>query len=223
MLPVAAPVRVRDLLRTAPDGPVPVLHRSAVATYVEVSGRCVGLLARDAVAVPCALRSDLPRVDHLPPTAEVRAGVLHLGGAALRVGRLVDVGVPPVTTRVTGPGPLPALRVGRGDGLTPYDDDVLAGWLVTHRAAGVATDDVDLMVRALFGRTTLLSATLLDCAMHGEAVPQLATWLAAAGTPSEGAATRDLLAVGHTSGHGLLTGAAAALSHLSPQRIGAAA
>jgi len=224
MLPVASPPRVRDLLRAAPDGPVPVLHRGPVATYVEVSGRCVGLLARDAVAVPCGLRSDLRRLDHLAPTAAVRGGVLHVGGTPLRVGRLVDVSVPRVASRAAAPAPLPSsLRVGRGGGLTPYDDDVLAGWLVTHRAAGVATDDVDGLVRALFRRTTLLSATLLDCAMHGEAVPQLAAWLAAAGSPDEEDATRALLAVGHSSGRGLLLGASTALTHLTSQRIGSAA
>ncbi|MCH1865930.1 DUF2877 domain-containing protein [Nocardioides sp. CFH 31398] len=225
MLPVAAPPRVRDLLRAAPDGPVPVLHRGPVATYVEVSGRCVGLLARDAVAVPCGLRSDLPRLDHLSPLAAMRGGVLHVGGTPLRIGRLVDVRVPVVPSRATAPAPLPtSLRVGRGGGLTPYDDDVLAGWLVTHRAAGVATDDVDHLVRALFRRTTLLSATLLDCAMHGEALPELADWLAAAGTPAEDDATRALLAVGHSSGRGMLHGATTALSHLSPaRRIGTAA
>ncbi|WP_299052834.1 DUF2877 domain-containing protein [uncultured Nocardioides sp.] len=219
MLPVAAPPRVRDLLRAAPDGPVPVLHRGPVATYVEVSGRCVGLLSRDAVAVPCGLRSDLPRLDHLAPTAAVRGGELHVGGQALRIGRLVDVSVPRIDSRAQTPAPLPrSLRVGRGGGLTPYDDDVLAGWIVTHRAAGVPTVDVDGLVRALFRRTTLLSATLLDCAMHGEALPQLVDWLAAAGTPAQDAATQALLAVGHSSGRGLLHGATTALAHLAPAR-----
>ena len=65
--------------------------------------------------------------------------------------------------------------LGRGDGLTPLGDDVLCGWLALHRAAGVPTPDVDAEVRAEhLHRTTLLSATLLDCALHGEVMPEFA-------------------------------------------------
>ena len=106
--------------------------------------------------------------------------------------------------------------VGRGDGLTPYDDDVLCGWLAAHRAAGVATDEVDAAVRACLGRTTLLSATLLDCAMHGEVIPEFARWLGAVGAATEPDLAARLAAVGHTSGRGLLQGARTALDHLVP-------
>ena len=43
-------------LRTAPDGPVRVLHHTPSALYVEVAGRCVGVVAPAAAQVPCALR-----------------------------------------------------------------------------------------------------------------------------------------------------------------------
>ncbi|HEX5086231.1 MAG TPA: DUF2877 domain-containing protein, partial [Nocardioides sp.] len=46
-----------------------------------------------------------------------------------------------------------ASLVGRGDGLTPYGDDVLCGWLAVTRAAGVPTPEVDAEVRALAGTT----------------------------------------------------------------------
>ena len=62
---------------------------------------------------------------------------------------------------------------------------MLCGWLAVHRAAGVATPEVDATVRALAATTTLLSATLLDCAMHGEVIPEFAAWLAALGTDDE--------------------------------------
>ena len=78
-----------------------------------------------------------------------------------------------------------AALVGRGDGLTPYGDDVLCGWLAMHRAAGVETPDVDEAVREHLSRTTLLSATLLDCAIHGEVIPEFAAYVAALGTPDE--------------------------------------
>ena len=113
--------------------------------------------------------------------------------------------------------------VGAGDGLTPFGDDVLCGWLATHRAAGVATPGVDAAVRAGMPRTTLLAATLLDCAMHGEVLPQLGHYLAAAGTPGEARAAVALRAVGGSSGEGLLLGARLALDELSTRAFEGAA
>ena len=49
-------------------------------------------------------------------------------------------------------------------------------------------------VRAVLDRTTLLSATLLDCALHGEVLPEFAAYLAALGTPAEDAAVGALTA-----------------------------
>jgi len=198
---------VSSQLRATPDGPVPVVHRGRDAVYVEVGGRCLGVVSLRATAVPCALRTGR---DDVPDarTAHVEAGVLHLDGEPLTIGRVVDVSVPHLSRRWSRPAPPPgdvAAMVGRGDGLTPYDDDVLCGWLAIHRAAGVATPEVDAAVRAHLGRTTLLSATLLDCAMHGEVIPEFAAWVA---DPSRAAA---LAAVGHTSGRGMLQGARLAL------------
>jgi hypothetical protein len=214
---------VRALLRSAADGPLPVVHRGRDAVYVEVGGRCVGVVSRRATAVPCALRAG---TDVLPEARSARldSGVLHLDDEALSVGRVVEVRVPTVRSVIATPAPPPgdvAAMVGRGDGLTPYDDDVLCGWLAVHRATGVATDEVDAAVRACLDRTTLLSATLLDCAMHGEVIPEFAHWLAAVGTAAEPELAAALASVGHTSGRGMLQGARAALDHLSPE--GAAA
>jgi hypothetical protein len=214
---------VRALLRSAADGPVPLVHRGRDALYVEIAGRCVGVVSRRATAVPCALRA---ATDALPEVRRARldTGLLHLDDEALPIGRVVEVRVPAVRTRITTPAPPPGdvpAMVGRGDGLTPYDDDVLCGWLAVHRATGVATGEVDAAVRACLDRTTLLSATLLDCAMHGEVIPEFARWLGAVGTAAELRHAAALAAVGHTSGRGLLQGARAALDHLSPE--GAAA
>ena len=216
--PCSAPPRVRTLLQQTADGAVPVLHRGSDAVYVEVGGRCLGVLSRHATAVPCALRTD---ADLVPPVAvaTVRDGVLHLDDDRLVVGRVVDVAVPrlPVPAASTAaPAPDVAAMVGRGDGLTPYDDDVLCGWLAAHRAAGVPTPEVDAAVTALLDRTTLLSATLLDCAMHGEVIPEFAAWVAALGGTTEPARAAALAGVGHTSGRGLLHGARLALAHLAP-------
>lgn len=249
MIPVAAPPRVRDLLRAAPDGPVPVVHAGDLAVYVEVAGRCVGVLATGAARVPCGLRTTL---NHLLPllstngvlTAYLGAGTLHIGSRSLPIGRTEGAYVPrlrPEVVRSTEAGPdtveatppatvaglaaalLPHGRldadavprlVGRGEGLTPLGDDLLAGWLALHRAAGVPTDAVDAAVRRSLHRTTLLSATLLDCALHGEVLPEYAAWLRALGTPDAPARAAALSAVGATSGAGLLHGARIALDQL---------
>jgi len=214
----AAPVRVRDRLGAVGDREVPVVHRGAQAVYLDLDGWCLGVLASTATAVPCALRVAAPSLGDLSAGgARVVGGVLHLAGTALRIGRLVDVTVPPLTLtgRVAAlPDDFVTARIGRGDGLTPYGDDVLCGWLAIHRAAGLATPGVDDAVRAVLGRTTLLSATLLDCALHGEVVPEFAAYVAALGTDRERAATDTLARIGHSSGRGLLEGARLALHQL---------
>jgi hypothetical protein len=207
VIPVSAPPRVAAHLRSSPDGPVPLLHRGPDAVYVDVAGRCVGVVGTRATAVPCALRTAL---EVLPDVARARVdgGVLHLGAEPLPVGRYVDVSVPRLGLAGT-PGSIDvAALVGRGGGLTPYGDDVVCGWLAVTRAAGIATPEVDAEVRASAGRTTLLSATLHECAMAGEVVPEFAAWLA--GTGSAAAVER----IGHSSGRGLLEGARLALSGL---------
>jgi hypothetical protein len=177
--------------------------------YLDLDGRCVGVVGRRATAVPCALRTSLETLPDVV-SASVVSGVLHLGGTPVVIGRLVEVTVPhldlagePGTVDVAG-------LVGRGDGLTPYGDDVLCGWLAVHRAAGIATPLVDAEVRAHLHRTTLLSATLLDCAMHGEVIPEFAAFL----ETMDRVSTDALAAVGHSSGRGLLEGARLALSAL---------
>lgn len=224
-IPVSAPVRVRDRLRSAPDGPVSLVHRGTHAVYVDLHGWCVGIVDARAAAVPCALRTttaELPDVHR----AHVSKGVLHLDDRPLVVGRYVDVRVPRIAVAATTPAPITAAQVaglvGAGDGLTPYGDDVLCGWLAAHRGAGIATQEADAVVRSQLHRTTLLSATLLDCALHGEVLPEFAAWLAALGTPDAPTHAARLAAVGHTSGLGLLRGAHRALTGLGLE-IGAAA
>lgn len=232
-LAVSAPVRLRERLAAAPDGPRRVVHRGSHAVYVDLDGWCVGLVASGAARIPCALRSREPRLSEVPtgPTY-LHAGVLHLDGTPLVVGRVEDVRVgrlDPTTVvecaaAALTSGPLDGIDgidaetaarlVGRGEGLTPLGDDVLCGWLALHRAAEVATPEVDAAVRSRLTHTTLLSATLLDCALHGEALPEFTAYVAALGTPVEAEAARALVAIGHTSGAGLMHGANLALSTL---------
>jgi hypothetical protein len=94
--------------------------------------------------------------------------------------------------------------LGKGAGLTPYGDDVLAGLLVTLRALGDGRADelaaeIDELAPA---RTTFVSAALLKHAGRGECIPELAALLAAPSRDSYAA----LLRVGHSSGRGLAEG-----------------
>jgi hypothetical protein len=209
---VSAPRRVAARLRAAPDGPVGVLHAGPDAVYVDLGGWALGVLSAGATQVPCAARSSwttLPAVGG----CRIEAGILHLDETSVVVGRLVSTEVPRLDVRLveqTPPNPLHL--VGAGDGLTPYGDDVLCGWLAIHRAAGVPTPDVETEVRRLLPRTTLLSATLLDCAMRGEVIPEFAAYVASLDTPGQAGAEAALAAVGHTSGTGLLEGARWALA-----------
>jgi hypothetical protein len=154
-----------------------------------------------------------PRIDMaLIPTASPAAalGTPRSRGAGLvpalaslgRVPRVIDAAVV-------------ADLVGRGDGLTPLGDDVLCGWLTTHRAAGVTTPAVDDACRRALPRTTTLSATLLSCALEGECADLVADYLAALGTDTEQVARGALETLGHSSGAGLAYGVDVALAELA--------
>ncbi|MDP3892456.1 DUF2877 domain-containing protein [Nocardioides sp.] len=210
-LPASAPTRVAARLRVAKDGPRQVLHAGPDALYVDLDGRVLGVVGRHAWQVPCALRT---RLDVLPDVtrANVVGGVLHLDGRPVVVGRVVRTEVPLRSLDVSGAPIDAAALVGSGGGLTPYGDDVVCGYLAAHRAAGNPTDDLDAEVTRLLPRTTVLSATLLECALRGEVLPEVADLLAAWGTPAAAGAEAALLRVGSSSGAGLLEGTRLALA-----------
>ncbi len=202
--------------------------------------RIVGVLARGAVHVPCGIATALTVLPEVAVGAPVTAGdgVLRIGPLTVGVGRLVPFAAPALDPGAAGrlavvpadlgpardqlpesaltlladgdPAAVPAL-VGRGDGLTPVGDDVLCGWLVAARAAGRDTGAIARTVEVHLHRTTGLSATLLRHAAAGEAIAPFRAVLAAA----DAAAVGVLLAVGHTSGAGMLLGAHLALFPVS--------
>jgi hypothetical protein len=112
----------------------------------------------------------------------------------------------------------PLALVGRGEGLTPQGDDVVAAALVTARATGdprlpgwCARTRLALATR----RTTAVSRGLLHHALDGWATPELADLLAALGgadTDAVDRAVARLLAVGRTSGASLVDGVALTLT-----------
>ncbi len=117
--------------------------------------------------------------------------------------------------------------VGRGTGLTPAGDDLLAGTLAALRAwQSPAADDLAVAVRgAAPSRTTRLSAALLEAADQAAVIPQAEAVMRALATAPEAveAAAGDLLRVGHTSGWHLAAGLAVGAAHALAAAGGAVA
>jgi Protein of unknown function (DUF2877) len=109
-----------------------------------------------------------------------------------------------------------SVLLGRGTGLTPAGDDLVAGALATLRAlSSPAADPLGAAVRALArAATTRLSAALLEAADVGGLVPEAAGVLRAlaSGGDVETAAGR-LLGLGHTSGWHLAAGLLVGVTH----------
>jgi Protein of unknown function (DUF2877) len=111
-----------------------------------------------------------------------------------------------------------AALLGRGTGLTPAGDDLLAGALAALRALGsTAAHGLGTAVRTMAPvATTRLSAALLEAADKGAVVPEAAAVLralAGVGTGSLDAATRRLVGLGHTSGWHLAAGLLVGVTH----------
>jgi Protein of unknown function (DUF2877) len=210
-------------------------HAVYLATR-ESESPAVCLATVGAVRVPCALvlgaGAPAPGV-RVGDVGLVGGGELVLGGVAYRPARWWR----PARPRIAAPPPVvhpPALDadtcaavaglahalasgarlarpvaglLGRGPGLTPLGDDVLAGALVALVAAGspAAPRLAAVVLNEAFRRTTFVSAALLWYAARGECVPELAAALA--GAPG---AADALLRVGHSSGAGLAHGILAA-------------
>ncbi len=169
------------------------------------------------VVVTRLVDASVPRLD----AAAVACGATTLPGLAEdRVSQVRDeLGVEGLDALAAGdPAAVPVL-LGRGSGLTPVGDDVLAGWVATCTAAGGRTGQVGTAVTAqAHAATTRLSATLLDCAARGDVLPQfrrLLLDLARADTEALADSVDRLVRVGHTSGAGMALGTTLALRHLA--------
>lgn len=106
--------------------------------------------------------------------------------------------------------------LGRGSGLTPAGDDLLAGALAALRALrDPAADDLGAAVTAAAARqTNRLSGALLAAADLGAVVPEAAAVLRALERDGEVTPAADaLLDVGHTSGWHLAAGLLAGARH----------
>jgi Protein of unknown function (DUF2877) len=142
-------------------------------------------------------------------SVEARMGQRAIvGGGELRVGRQSLEPGPgwnprpsflPFHCLAPGPEPRPELYAGRGAGLTPAGDDLLAGYVAGLVLLHGETKRAKQLAMEAAGRTVPLSATLLRHAARGE-VPEPVHILLASGD------TRPLLAFGHSSGIAWLRG-----------------
>jgi len=183
----------------------------------------------------------------------VRIGSSRIGAADVAVAtatlrsaaRSVDAGsVPPLDSsdlawalRARNDADLAAAAtalLGRGPGLTPAGDDVLAGLLAALRVLGPSLPapvgdrvaaTADILAAAVTGaapeRTTALSAQLLAHAARGAvALPVADVLRAVAGRGGLVASAARLARVGHTSGGDLLVGIALAVDIMLPESEG---
>lgn len=234
---------------------------SAVYLAAGDDGALVAVLTNDALRLPCAAvlaapsrAYDLRAVAEPGGSARVGAGRVELTGLTVHAGRwwvppsprpwpaapTLPAGTDHDTplARALATADLPAAGkaamslLGRGEGLTPEGDDVLAGVLVTaaalpghHPVAVTARHLAGLLAEAAARRTTALSADLLAHAARGHGVPPLLDLVDALGGRGDPAtALRRLLTVGHTSGaalaRGCLTAARAATAYAAtPHRL----
>ena len=127
------------------------------------------------------------------------------------------VGGPATAARVAG------LLLGRGPGLTPAGDDLLAGFLLGARTFGLPASGLRHAIAALApARTTALSAALLRHAADGECIDEAAELAAAlTGRAAPRPAMRQLLSVGHTSGAALAWGLVLAAQRSAARRSAA--
>jgi Protein of unknown function (DUF2877) len=235
-------VLIHDVL-AKPRRRATVIAAGPAATYLATGDDLVAVVAAGGVRLPCAavLTGDGPppaggdlqigdgrlwdgdrpvagvnrwfdprvRVTDLDPDA-----VAHLAGR-VDARPAPDPAVPAAAVDDLAADPAGAVDdlVGRGGGLTPAGDDLLAGCLAALRArrspeAGALGAAVRRRAR---GRTTRLSAALLAAADHGAVVPEAAAVvraLAARPGPDLDRAADRLLALGHTSGWYLAAGLA---------------
>lgn len=214
---------------TAPlvDGPrqqLHALHRSRLAWQLaDGGGKVVASLHHpDAVRLPHAVI-----VSSLPDRAAdiwVGGGAWGWHGDRMTVGRWwvpARPRVPALRQRVDERG-VERLEqtwrqsLGRGDGLTPYGDDVICGAIVTLHAAGHPAArrlSAAVLQTDLEHATTATSAGLLRYAAEGFGIDQLASYLRALGGRCDDSVkeANKLQDIGHSSGRGLLEGVASML------------
>ena len=173
---------------------------------------------------PPAWDPSVPRLTGADPAAlGARGAAIHSAG--VEVGRAAPEAVHALLAAVAGDDPGAAAVaaegiLGRGPGLTPEGDDLLAAIAAVVAATGRldARWHAALAPPDLRERTTPLSATLLELATAGQVMEPVRALLdlSPAGAAAWPAALRRLERVGHSTGPAYAAGVAAALALASP-------
>lgn len=167
--------------------------------HVQFGDYVVSLTAPGAPRMPngieCAARA------HQNARVAIGGGEIVIGGHALGAGPGWDP--VPTFTRLpslpAGPEPMVAVIAGKGPGLTPAGDDLLAGYVAGLVLLHGQRSRASRLAERAASQTTAFSATLLRHAARGE-VPEPVHILLASGD------SRPLLAFGHSSGSWWLRG-----------------
>lgn len=204
-----------------------VRGRGRGAVHLDLDGFVVTLTAPGVPLMPNGIAVDRARAPARvgwdparPPLWDPRVPPLEADPAELRaLAAWLAARAAPPDLRLAA---APARLLGRGPGLTPEGDDVLAGAAVGVRAlgpaAGLDADAVEALASSLCPagaaeRTTALSATLLRLAAAGAAPEPVRRLLAPAGDRE--AALADLRRLGASTGSAIAAGIALAARHLT--------
>jgi hypothetical protein len=184
----------------------PVVGRRVLAPYGEDDGFVTVVVGPNGPLLPNGVRL----------TGPVSEGFVAVDGAHVWDPALTltaPIGVAPDELLVDrDPAAIGAELIGRGPGLTPEGDDVVAGMAGVGAAASRHDEVAALLGTDLRRRTTALSATLLELAARGMGPEPLQAVLA-----GRAGALERLLAMGHTSGRAYARGAATAWTRLRAQ------
>jgi hypothetical protein len=232
-----AGVGAAEVLRRPVRGRVVSVHRRAA--YLRLDGELVALVAPGVDPGPLHVRCVALPVVRCGESVTGDDGVLRgsSGWAVRGSGPIWRGELPPVPglvahaddevvrravagvelaeeARGLGLGEVAAVLGGRGPGLTPSGDDVLAGLLLVAAAAGTA--GLDALVERV--ATTEVARAFLVWAARGQSIASAHDWLAAvaAGDPSSaGRALVRLHSVGADSGVHLAAGLALGVGSLA--------
>jgi len=214
-------------------GRVVAVHRAAA--YLRFPAGLLALTTGAAPPGPLHLRVAVLPTLRRRDAVRIDAATLHGVGWSISLTAPTWAGVLPVADRLaavrsgTAAGPrasrlaagdlggLAAAIGGRGPGLTPSGDDVLAGVLLVARVLGGAAAEPDLVAVAGSVRTTDVAAAFLQWAARGQCIEPAHQWLDAVADGDAVRATRvaaRLGGIGASSGRALLSGLRLALAAL---------
>jgi hypothetical protein len=195
------------------------------AAYAELGGFVVALTARGVALMPngIGLPGPAPAAgEHVAVAGEPWDPTLRLGADPGRRGaEILDaLGAEPariVARALEDPKAAADRLIGLGPGLTPEGDDLLAATAAVVAAGPWPPAKKAEWLRALLppdlhGRTTALSATLLELAARAQVVEPLQGLFGPAWRP----ALARLVRIGHSTGRAYATAAATAATLLTP-------